>query len=232
MTQAWETGTTSCRGRRADHSFGSPTRRSPRNGKEGLRGDGRPPVGTLPRIVHPSSTNFQGRWYASKPLMEDTKAGKWELLNAGMRRYGMSKTLTVMFMYAQPASRNPVVACLITGSTNSNTASPPTLLFRTSHSYVSTGDMDTGLTRDAAFFIQVLVKWIIPMLVPVPVLLRPDGFLRISAKSARDLLQASSDEKMLEKHPKALYLEVGENEQITLKREVYDIRALKRTKPC
>jgi hypothetical protein len=26
----------------------------------------------------------------AKPLVEDTKAGKWELLNAGMRCYGMS----------------------------------------------------------------------------------------------------------------------------------------------
>jgi|ERR1700722_4198276 hypothetical protein len=78
------------------------------------------------------------------------------------------------------------------------------------------GDMDTGLTRDAPVFTQVLVKWIIPMLVPVLILLQPNGFLRTSAKSARDLLQASFDEKMLEKHPKALHLnkpEVDENEQ-------------------
>jgi len=51
------------------------------------------------------------------------------------------------------------------------------------------GDMDTGLTRDASFPIQVLVKWIIPMLVPFLVLLQPKGFLRISTKSARDLLR-------------------------------------------
>ena len=54
MTQAWEAGTTSGRGRRVGHSFGSPTGRALRDGKEGLRGDGRPPVGTLPRIVRPS----------------------------------------------------------------------------------------------------------------------------------------------------------------------------------
>jgi NAD(P)-dependent dehydrogenase (short-subunit alcohol dehydrogenase family) len=34
----------------------------------------------------------------AKALIEDTKAGKWELSNAGMRRYGMIKTLIVMFM--------------------------------------------------------------------------------------------------------------------------------------
>src|ERR1700722_18110221 len=70
----------------------------------------------------------------AKPSIEDTKAGKWELLNAGMRRYGMSKTLIVMFM----CPKDPVVACLMTGGTNSNATSPPTPLFRTSHSCVST----------------------------------------------------------------------------------------------
>lgn len=109
MTQAWEAGTTSSRGRRVDRSFGSPARRASRDGKEGLRGDGRPPVGTLPRIVHPSVEKevilrppiFKDVDTLAKPLVEDTKAGKWELLNAGMRRYGMSKTLIVMLMYAQ-----------------------------------------------------------------------------------------------------------------------------------
>jgi hypothetical protein len=37
-----------------DHGFGSPTGHASRDGKEGLRGDGRPLVGTLPRIAHPS----------------------------------------------------------------------------------------------------------------------------------------------------------------------------------
>jgi hypothetical protein len=113
MTQAWEAGTTSGRGRRADHNFGSPTGCASRDGKEGLRGDGRPPVGTLPQIVHPSVEKevilrpliFKDVDTLAKPLIEDTKAGKWELLNARMRRYGMSKTLIVMFMYAQFAPK-------------------------------------------------------------------------------------------------------------------------------
>ena len=54
------------------------------------------------------------------------------------------------------------------------------------------------------------------MLVPVLVLLQPKGFLRISTKSARDLLRASFDEKMLEKHPKALYLNGSEVGHVTL----------------
>src|SRR5271170_4775255 len=91
------------------------------------------PVGTLTRVVHPPVEKevilrppiFKDVDTLAKPPIEDTKADKWELLNARMRRYGMSKILTVMFMYAQSAQR-PVVACLITGGTNSNAASPPT----------------------------------------------------------------------------------------------------------
>jgi hypothetical protein len=113
--------------------------------------------------------------------------------------------------------KDPVVACLITGGTNSNAGSPPTLLFRTSHSCLDPADMDTGLSRDAPFFIEVLVKWIIPMLVPVLVLLQPKGFLRISIKSGRDLLRASFDEKMLEKHPKAIYLNKSEVGHVPLR---------------
>jgi hypothetical protein len=37
-----------------DHRFGSPTGHASCDRKEGLRGDGRPSVGTLPRIAHPS----------------------------------------------------------------------------------------------------------------------------------------------------------------------------------
>jgi len=114
MTQAWEAGTTSGRGRRVDHSFGPPTGCASRDGKEGLRGDGRPSVGILPRVVHPSVEKevilrppiFKDVDTLAKPLIEDTKADKLELLNAGMRRYGMSKILIVMFMYAQSAPKS------------------------------------------------------------------------------------------------------------------------------
>jgi hypothetical protein len=65
-------------------------------------------VGTLPRIVHPSVEKevilrppiFKDVDTLAKPLIEYTKASKWELSNAGMRRYGIGKTLIVMFMYA------------------------------------------------------------------------------------------------------------------------------------
>ena len=45
MTQALNMGTTTGRGRRKSPSFASPAIRSDRDGNEGIRGDGRPPVG-------------------------------------------------------------------------------------------------------------------------------------------------------------------------------------------
>jgi hypothetical protein len=47
--------------------------------------------------------------------------------------------------------------------------------------------------------------------------LQPKGFLRISTKSDRDLLRASFDEKMLEKHPKAIYLNKSEVGHVPLR---------------
>ena len=52
MTRAQESGTTVGRGRRLDTNFGSPAGRASRDGNEGLRGDGRPPVGNIMRTVH------------------------------------------------------------------------------------------------------------------------------------------------------------------------------------
>jgi hypothetical protein len=54
MTRAHEAGITVGRGRRLDSSFGSPAGRASRDGNEGLRGDGRPPVGTPMRAIHSS----------------------------------------------------------------------------------------------------------------------------------------------------------------------------------
>jgi hypothetical protein len=53
------------------------------------------------------------------------------------------------------------------------------------------------------------------MLAPVLVLLQPNGSLRTPTKSARDLLRASFDEKLLGKHPKALYLNGSEVGHVT-----------------
>jgi hypothetical protein len=113
-------------------------------------------VGT-PRIVHPSVEEvilrppiFKDVDTLARPLVEDTKAGKWGLLNAGMRRYGMSKTTDRDIYVRAIRPKEPVAACLITGGTNSNAAPPLTPLFRTSNSCVyDPGDMDTSLTRDA-----------------------------------------------------------------------------------
>jgi hypothetical protein len=108
MTQAWEARITSSRGRRVALGYllgvRLATERRTREEMDDL---------LWARIVHLSVEKevilrppiFKDVDTLAKPSIEDTKAGKWELLNAGMRRYGMSKTLIVMFMYAQSAPR-------------------------------------------------------------------------------------------------------------------------------
>ena len=54
MTRAQVSGTTVGRGRRIDNSFGSPAGHASRDGNEGLRGDGRPPVGDFRPTIHSS----------------------------------------------------------------------------------------------------------------------------------------------------------------------------------
>ena len=54
LTQAAESGTWAARGRRSDPSFASPAGRVSRDGAEGVRGDGRPPVGNVSYPLHPS----------------------------------------------------------------------------------------------------------------------------------------------------------------------------------
>ena len=54
MTRAPEWGVTVGIGRREDSSFASPAGRASRDGNEGIRGDGRPPVGSFTHTMHPS----------------------------------------------------------------------------------------------------------------------------------------------------------------------------------
>ena len=54
LTQTPERGTITGRGHRKDRSFGTPANRVSRDGTEGVRGDGRPPVGTFNHKMHPS----------------------------------------------------------------------------------------------------------------------------------------------------------------------------------
>ncbi|CZS97695.1 related to dehydrogenase/reductase [Rhynchosporium agropyri] len=109
---------------------------------------------------------------------------------SGMRRYGASKLLGVMWMYEVQRRLN----------------SDPVL------SNISILSMDpgamggTGITKRSPLFIRFITGWLIPLFQHVAVWLSPNGFLRPTWKSAQDLMLASFDENYLGKHPKAVYL--------------------------
>ncbi|KAL2060741.1 hypothetical protein VTL71DRAFT_9383 [Oculimacula yallundae] len=109
---------------------------------------------------------------------------------SGMRRYGASKLLGVMWMYELQRRLN----------------ADPVL------SKISILSMDpaamggTGLTKRAPPFIRFLTGWLLPVFQVISVRLSPNGALRPTWKSAQDLMLASFDEKYLGAYPKAVYL--------------------------
>ncbi|TVY92325.1 hypothetical protein LAWI1_G002182, partial [Lachnellula willkommii] len=123
---------------------------------------------------------------------------------AGMRRYGTSKLLLVMFMYelqrklsADPALSNISVLSLDPGAMGG-----------------------TGLLRDSPAFIRFLTSYLLYYLQPIMVLLKPNGIARTPKKSGHDLLLVCFDEKYLGEYPKAVYL--GGSEKATPSVEARD----------
>ncbi|TVY51697.1 WW domain-containing oxidoreductase, partial [Lachnellula cervina] len=123
---------------------------------------------------------------------------------AGMRRYGTSKLLLVMFMYelqrklsADPALSKISVLSLDPGAMGG-----------------------TGLLRDSPAFVRFLTSYLLYYLQPLMVLLKPNGMARTPKKSGHDLLLACFDEKYLGEYPKALYL--GGSEKATPSVEARD----------
>jgi NAD(P)-dependent dehydrogenase (short-subunit alcohol dehydrogenase family) len=128
----------------------------------------------------------------AKPAFDEEKnLGKWELWEAGMRRYGMSKTLMQMFMFelqrrlnSDPELKNICVLSL------------------------DPGGMGTGIARDGPWLLRFLLAVIFPVFGP---LLRiwnhfwPNGMVRTPDISARDLRRACFDQmEPLGKFPKAV----------------------------
>ncbi|TVY33466.1 hypothetical protein LOCC1_G007634, partial [Lachnellula occidentalis] len=116
---------------------------------------------------------------------------------AGMRRYGTSKLLLVMFMYelqrrlsADPALSKISVLSLDPGAMGG-----------------------TGLLRDSPAFTRFLTSYLLYYIQPIMVQLKPNGMARTPKKSGHDLLLACFDEKYLGVYPKALYL--GGSEKAT-----------------
>jgi NAD(P)-dependent dehydrogenase (short-subunit alcohol dehydrogenase family) len=134
----------------------------------------------------------------AKPTFDEEKSmGKWELWEAGMRRYGMSKTLMQMFLYELQRRIN----------------SDPEL---SSISVLSLdpGGMGTGIARDGPLLLRFLLAFILPLFTPLLLLwnhFKPNGMLRTPEISAKDLRRACFDEsEPLGKFPKAVALNGSE----------------------
>lgn len=130
---------------------------------------------------------------AKPPVESGEGLGTWQLWMAGMRRYGMSKTLMVMFMYElqRRLDADPALSDISVLS-------------------VDPGGMATSLVRDGPFLLRFLLGWIYPIFDPLLRLmdyLSPNGSLRRPATSAADLRRACFDDKEpLGQHPKAVAL--------------------------
>jgi NAD(P)-dependent dehydrogenase (short-subunit alcohol dehydrogenase family) len=134
----------------------------------------------------------------AKPSLEEEKGmGTWELWAAGMRRYGMSKSLMQMFMYELQRRID---------------ADPE--LDKISVLSLDPGGMGTGLVRDGPFLLRFLLAVIFPIFTPMLWVwnyYKPNGSLRTTEISARDLRRACFDEtEPLGMFPKAVALNGSE----------------------
>ena len=86
---------------------------------------------------------------AKPPVESNEGVGTWALWSAGMRRYGMSKTLMAMFMYElqRRIDADPVLSNIAVLS-------------------VDPGGMGTGIARDAPFPLRFLLSWVFPVIDP------------------------------------------------------------------
>ncbi|KAH7073094.1 hypothetical protein BKA63DRAFT_473561 [Paraphoma chrysanthemicola] len=112
---------------------------------------------------------------------------------AGVRRYGASKTLLVMFMFELQRRLNadPVLSNL------SILAVDPGLMGGTK--LTRNGLMILKIISQVAYLFQDIIVW-----------LKPNGSLRSPKKSGADLLRGAFDEEELGQHPKAVYLNGSE----------------------
>ncbi|EKD12635.1 short chain dehydrogenase/reductase SDR [Drepanopeziza brunnea f. sp. 'multigermtubi' MB_m1] len=110
--------------------------------------------------------------------------------NAGMRRYGVSKLLGVMWMYElqrrlnlDPALSNISVLSLDPAAMGG-----------------------TGITKRSGALIRFITAYVLVFLQTILVYIMPNGSYRPPWKSAQDLMLACFDEEHLGSHPKAVYL--------------------------
>ncbi|MCJ1431734.1 hypothetical protein MMC27_001089 [Xylographa pallens] len=118
--------------------------------------------------------------------------GKGLLNHAGMRRYAESKLWLMMFMY-ELQRRIDITQDLSNISVLS----------------VDPGGMfTTDIMRDNLWVFRVPLRKMFQLVTPCFQHLSPNGFFRTADKSARDVMNAcfANDESILEKSPKALYI--------------------------
>ncbi|TVY83950.1 hypothetical protein LSUE1_G003333 [Lachnellula suecica] len=113
---------------------------------------------------------------------------------AGMRRYGTSKLLMVMFLYElqRRLSSDPALSAIAVLALDPG------------------GMAGTGIARDAPPLIRFLTGPFGVFLQEILVWFSPDGQLRPPRKSGADLLAACFDEEYLGKSPKGVYLNGSE----------------------
>ncbi|GIZ49980.1 hypothetical protein CKM354_001299500 [Cercospora kikuchii] len=110
---------------------------------------------------------------------------------AGVRRYGMSKTLLIMFMFElqRRLDRDPNLSGISILALDPGTMG------------------GTGLVRSGSLVIRLMMNYILPPITQVAGWYSPNGMLRTPYKSGGDLLRAAFDESDIGRHPKALYLD-------------------------
>ncbi|PVH83908.1 NAD(P)-binding protein [Cadophora sp. DSE1049] len=107
---------------------------------------------------------------------------------AGMRRYGASKLLGVMYELQRRLDTDPALSNISVLS-------------------MDPGAMGgTGIAKRASLLIRFMTQVMIPLLQNISVWFSPNGSMRPTWKSAQDLMLASFDEKYLGVRPKAVYL--------------------------
>ncbi|CRG86495.1 hypothetical protein PISL3812_03501 [Talaromyces islandicus] len=152
----------------------------------------------------PSAAMYTPRQYQqifNYPInTEDLAKGKWSSenahpgdLNAGLRRYGAAKLCEVM-MFRELSTRiekDPELSAISVVA-------------------VDPGAMPSDLNRRSIWVMFLLMKFVLPLLAPLAVWLQPNGTIRTTTKSARDVVRAAFDTTTLGEHPNGIYLNGSE----------------------
>jgi NAD(P)-dependent dehydrogenase (short-subunit alcohol dehydrogenase family) len=134
----------------------------------------------------------------AKPDTVDKKGDEWA---AGMRRYGLSKLLMVMFMYL----------CICHTSDRryelQRRLDADPILHNISIMALDPGGMPgTGIMREAPWYMRFIVQKIMPLFLGIMNYIAPSMPFRTPTRSGEDLVYAALDENELGRHPKALNL--------------------------